>query len=120
MVDRPAAPRPWADEDIASAERRFAVRLVLSRRSRGCAPAALSTGATSTRTASPFCTARKWSQRHLTASEKVSLARIRAEGDVRLEQERIPWEVALGVVRAAIGSAHGAEYLIHPVHEPRG
>ena len=56
----------------------------------------------------------------LTASENVSLARIHSEGNVRLEQERIPWEVALGVVRAAIGSAHGAEYLIHPVHEPRG
>ena len=31
----------------------------------------------------------------LTGQEKRALARVRAEGDVRLEQERIPWEVAL-------------------------
>ncbi|HJG80651.1 MAG TPA: DUF2220 domain-containing protein, partial [Brevibacterium senegalense] len=31
----------------------------------------------------------------LTGQEARALARVRAEGDVRLEQERIPWEVAL-------------------------
>ena len=31
----------------------------------------------------------------LTGQEKRALARVRAEGDARLEQERIPWEVAL-------------------------
>ena len=31
----------------------------------------------------------------LTDSERSALHRIRAEGDVRLEQERIPWEVVL-------------------------
>lgn len=35
----------------------------------------------------------------LAESEARALARIRAEGDVRLEQERIPWEVALSHLR---------------------
>jgi hypothetical protein len=34
----------------------------------------------------------------LTAGEQAALARIRAEGNVRLEQERIPWDVALKVL----------------------
>lgn len=39
----------------------------------------------------------------LTASEEAALARIRIEGNVRLEQERIPWEVALDAVHTAVG-----------------
>lgn len=39
----------------------------------------------------------------LTGSEQRALARVRSEGDVRLEQERIPWDVALAALRAATG-----------------
>lgn len=35
--------------------------------------------------------------------ELASLDRLRDEGDVRLEQERIPWQLALGRLRAALG-----------------
>lgn len=35
----------------------------------------------------------------LTDSEELALARIRSEGNVRLEQERIPWAVALAALR---------------------
>ncbi|WP_062522758.1 Wadjet anti-phage system protein JetD domain-containing protein [Demequina silvatica] len=38
----------------------------------------------------------------LTASERETLAVLRAEGHVRLEQERIPWEVALRALSAAL------------------
>lgn len=34
----------------------------------------------------------------LTSSEESALARVRAEGNVRLEQERIPWKYALGAI----------------------
>lgn len=37
----------------------------------------------------------------LTASEAEALSRLRAEGDVRLEQERIPWTTALAALRRA-------------------
>ena len=36
----------------------------------------------------------------LTSDERAVLARIRAEGDVRLEQERIPWDLALRELRS--------------------
>ncbi|TYL55303.1 hypothetical protein FXB39_02830 [Nocardioides sp. BGMRC 2183] len=39
----------------------------------------------------------------LTPGEAAALARLRSEGDVRLEQERIPWAVALPVLEAAVG-----------------
>lgn len=39
----------------------------------------------------------------LTETETQALARIRAEGDVRLEQERIPWETALERLAASAG-----------------
>ena len=39
----------------------------------------------------------------LTGTEERALARIRGEGDVRLEQERIPWATALAALRAAAG-----------------
>lgn len=42
---------------------------------------------------------------HLTPDERASLDRVRAEGGRRLEQERIPWETALTVVRAAVAEA---------------
>jgi len=38
----------------------------------------------------------------LTAGEQQTLGRIRSEGNVRLEQERIPWDVALPALLAAI------------------
>ncbi len=41
----------------------------------------------------------------LTGSEARTLDRLRTEGDVRLEQERIPWETALGRLRTAAGDA---------------
>src|SRR5699024_398933 len=41
--------------------------------------------------------------RELTGSEARALGRIRAEGDVRLEQERIPWDTALAGLAAAVG-----------------
>ena len=34
----------------------------------------------------------------LTSSEESALARVRAEGNVRLEQERIPWKYALAAI----------------------
>lgn len=37
----------------------------------------------------------------LTGREQRALARVRSEGDVRLEQERIPWDAALAALRAA-------------------
>ncbi|HRA26537.1 Wadjet anti-phage system protein JetD domain-containing protein [Ornithinibacter sp.] len=37
----------------------------------------------------------------LTGEERAALARLRTEGDVRLEQERIPWRQALAAIRAA-------------------
>jgi hypothetical protein len=37
----------------------------------------------------------KGSYANLTDAEQLALARIRLEGNVRLEQERIPWTVAL-------------------------
>ena len=39
----------------------------------------------------------------LTGTEERALTRIRAEGDVRLEQERIPWSVALERLAASAG-----------------
>ncbi|TRW45733.1 Wadjet anti-phage system protein JetD domain-containing protein [Georgenia yuyongxinii] len=39
----------------------------------------------------------------LTPSELDAVAALRAAGDVRLEQERIPWQAALGAVRLALG-----------------
>lgn len=39
----------------------------------------------------------------LTGREQRALARVRSEGDVRLEQERIPWDAALAALRAAAG-----------------
>ncbi|WP_180951879.1 hypothetical protein [Brevibacterium jeotgali] len=46
----------------------------------------------------------------------IALARVRSEGDVRLEQERIPWNVALAALRAAAGP------LVHAAgpQRPRG
>src|SRR5699024_6393836 len=41
--------------------------------------------------------------RELTVSETRALERIRAEGDVRLEQERIAWDTALARLTAAGG-----------------
>src|SRR5699024_11786535 len=41
--------------------------------------------------------------RELPGSETRALGRIRAEGDVRLEQERIPWDTALARLAAAVG-----------------
>ncbi len=41
----------------------------------------------------------------LTGSEARTLDRLRTEGDVRLEQERIPWETALDRLRTAVGDA---------------
>ncbi|MCM1011210.1 MULTISPECIES: DUF3322 and DUF2220 domain-containing protein [unclassified Brevibacterium] len=38
----------------------------------------------------------------LTGSERRALDRLRSEGDVRLEQERIPWDTALAAVDAAL------------------
>jgi hypothetical protein len=40
---------------------------------------------------------------NLTPSEQRALERIRTEGNVRLEQERIPWKVALGTLLACVG-----------------
>lgn len=37
----------------------------------------------------------------LTGDELAAFTRLRAEGDVRLEQERIPWALALAAIRAA-------------------
>lgn len=39
----------------------------------------------------------------LTGREQRALARVRSEGDVRLEQERIPWDAALAALRTASG-----------------
>ena len=41
----------------------------------------------------------------LTASESKALARIRSEGNVRLEQERIPWAVALAALSTSVRRA---------------
>ena len=41
---------------------------------------------------------------HLTGTELRALDRIRAEGNVRLEQERIPWDTALNRLRTAVGN----------------
>lgn len=41
----------------------------------------------------------------LTGTETRALARLRAEGDVRLEQERIPWATALAALKATAASA---------------
>jgi hypothetical protein len=41
----------------------------------------------------------------LTASELEAVAALRAAGDVRLEQERLPWETAVGALRLALGRA---------------
>lgn len=38
---------------------------------------------------------------HLTGTEARALERLRAEGNVRLEQERIPWDTALNRLRTA-------------------
>lgn len=43
----------------------------------------------------------------LTNSEATALAHIRAEGDVRLEQERIPWDFALSRIRPAWAAVAG-------------
>lgn len=40
----------------------------------------------------------------LSGSEVRALARVRAEGDVRLEQERIPWSTALAALQAQAGA----------------
>jgi hypothetical protein len=40
---------------------------------------------------------------HLTGTELRALDRLRSEGDVRLEQERIPWDAALDRLRTAVG-----------------
>ena len=40
---------------------------------------------------------------HLAGTERRVLDRIRAEGNVRLEQERIPWGAALNRLRTAVG-----------------
>lgn len=45
----------------------------------------------------------------LTGHEKRALARVRDEGDVRLEQERIPWDVALTALRDAVTRVDVAE-----------
>lgn len=37
----------------------------------------------------------------LTSAESIALERVRSEGDVRLEQERIPWETALAALTEA-------------------
>ncbi|WP_152347022.1 Wadjet anti-phage system protein JetD domain-containing protein [Brevibacterium sp. CFH 10365] len=42
---------------------------------------------------------------HLTGTEARALDRLRAEGDVRLEQERIPWDMALNRLRTAAGES---------------
>ena len=42
---------------------------------------------------------------HLTGTEARALERLRAEGDVRLEQERIPWDTALNRLRTAAGES---------------
>ena len=39
----------------------------------------------------------------LTGTEMRALTRLRSEGDVRLEQERIPWDIALGRLTASAG-----------------
>ena len=41
----------------------------------------------------------------LTGTEARALARLRAEGNVRLEQERIPWATALAALKATAASA---------------
>ena len=41
---------------------------------------------------------------HLTGTEARALERLRAEGNVRLEQERIPWDTALNRLRTAAGT----------------
>ncbi|GAA1862153.1 Wadjet anti-phage system protein JetD domain-containing protein [Brevibacterium marinum] len=41
----------------------------------------------------------------LTGTEARALTRIRAEGDVRLEQERIPWDTALERLAASVGES---------------
>lgn len=42
---------------------------------------------------------------HLTGAEERALARIRAEGNVRLEQERIPWTTALAALSDSVRKA---------------
>lgn len=41
---------------------------------------------------------------HLTGTEARALERLRAEGHVRLEQERIPWDTVLNRLRTAVGT----------------
>ena len=41
---------------------------------------------------------------HLTGTEERALERLRAEGHVRIEQERIPWDTALNRLRTAVGA----------------
>lgn len=43
----------------------------------------------------------------LTGREKRALTRVRGEGDVRLEQERIPWDAALAALRGAVLASVG-------------
>lgn len=38
---------------------------------------------------------------NLSDAEHATLARLRAEGDVRLEQERVPWDYAMRALRAS-------------------
>ena len=45
----------------------------------------------------------------LTDLERQTLGRVRAEGNVRLEQERIPWPFALRALQEAAGTSDGAE-----------
>ena len=41
----------------------------------------------------------------LNSAEKRALERVRLDGDIRLEQERIPWELALSQLRTTIGES---------------
>ena len=52
----------------------------------------------------------------LTEAEQIAYARLRDEGGVRLEQERIPWEVALDALRqaAVVASATSGEGVARP------
>ena len=40
--------------------------------------------------------------KHLNDAESAALALIRAKGNVRLEQERIPWDTVLAALRLAL------------------
>ena len=52
----------------------------------------------------------------LTEAEQIAYARLRDEGGVRLEQERIPWDVALDALRqaAVVASATSGEGVARP------